>query len=436
MKTGRIPEITRCRLCTVITLFAVILSATPLFAAQPCVSDGRQLEWEETWELLLEESPSIGALKEAVRASRAGLKSAAVASKVTTAVTGTGVKEEADRASSAVRFTVSYSTSLFGRETAQVKSAALLHEESLLSLDKGYLDLYNHAATAYWGAAAARVAVRAAEEELSKRRAFLDDAQLRYEQGLVPELDVLRAKSSLAEAQYLLSTKESQMVNMEAMLKGLAGWKNISPAEGVLEAEPPMHETPPDYGKVCKEHPTICKAELEVERQKALLRLAKKTSAPTLSLSASNSLALDGSYAATYTQDDWYGSATITIPVTDGGAAHWAAEKARAGVASAERALASARAGVMRDLFTAWQDYQSSLTGLASARERFGLLAREREIVLLRYREGLASQIEVLDVQTRYTEANADFIDSKKAVFVACAALAAARAELPVEVDQ
>ncbi len=435
MKTCRFFERGGRRFLPVAALLAILIIPLPLFAAQPTVTGGRQLGWEETWELLAAESPSIGMLKEAVRAARAGMKSSAVATKVTTAVTGSGVKEEADRASSAVRFTVSYSTSLFGREAAQVKSAALLHRESVLSLDKGYLDLFSNAAIAYWGAAAAKVSVRAAEEELSKRKAFLDDAQLRYEQGLVPELDVLRAKSSLAEAEYLLSSRQSHMVNMEAMLKGLAGWKDISPAEGVLEAEPPMNESPPDYGGVCKNHPTILKAKLEVERQKALLRLAKRTSVPTLSLSASNSLALDGSYAATYTQDDWYGSATITIPVTDGGAAHWAAEKARAGVASAERALASAKAVVMRDLFTAWQDYQSALTGLASARKRFELLTREREIVLLRYREGLASQIEVLDAQSRYTQANSDFIDSKRAVFVACSALAAARAELPMEVS-
>ena len=172
---------------------------------------------------------------------------------------------------------------------------------------------------------------------------------------------------------------------------------------------------------------------MAAEKAKFLLRAAEMTPLPTLSLSATRTLVTDGAASAMYTQDEWWGRATLTIPVIDGGQTRWAVERARAGVASAEAAVNEAKAQVMMTLFSAWEDYIAAAKGLEAERSRFRLVSREREIVLLRYREGLANQIEVLDAQTRFTGSLAELIDSRRALLVAEASLASAEGDLPGE---
>jgi outer membrane protein TolC len=87
----------------------------------------------------------------------------------------------------------------------------------------------------------------------------------------------------------------------------------------------------------------------------------------------------------------------------------------------------------METLFTAWEDYMSTKEGYEAAKKRFELIEREREIALLRYREGLADQLGVLDAQVRYAESQAALIESKKEMLIAEATLRAAEGRVPGE---
>lgn len=402
-------------------------------AVLPSTALAEELGWEEAWIFILENNPGLGSVKQTVAAARASMKLSAISTKVTAGLSGTTTKEESDRSSSNAGISLSWNTSLFGRERAVIGAETAALKEAETALEVATLNLYRQAAISFWGAAAGEASVKAGEEEISKRQAFLADAKLRYEQGMVPELDVMRAESALSEARHSLALLEAKRSGFAAMFKGLAGWKDISPAAGlfVLDEEINARTEPPDFASVAESHPSVRKARFAVEKAALLLRVAEMIPLPTLSLMATKTLLTDGASSAQFTQDDWWGKATLSIPVIDGGQTRWMVERAKAGLASAEAALGAATADVMMNLFSAWEDHVAATKGLESAQVRFRLVSREREIVLLRYREGLANQIEVLDAQTRFAASLAELIDSRRALHIVEAALASAEGKIP-----
>ncbi len=426
------------RKCRSGVLFAAMfLVAWAIVAIPPCFSetDVGELSWEEAWTLILENNPGLNSARQSINAAHASLKLSAVPTKVTAGLSGTSTKDEGGRSSSSAGLTFSYNTSLFGREKASIEAETAGLREAEMLFDASILSLYRNASMAFWGAAAGEASVKAAREEIVKREAFLKDAKLRFEQGMVPELDVMRAESALAEAHHYLALREANRSGFEAMLKGLAGWMEIRPAEGLFDITEPVviRQVPPDFANVVSEHPLVLKATWARDRAQALLRVAEMISLPTLGLSATRTLITDGAAAQQYTQDEWWGRATLTIPVIDGGQARWASERARAGLEASQAALGAAKADVMMALFSAWEDYVAAQKGYEAEQSRFDLVSREREIVLLRYREGLANQIEVLDAQTRFAGSLASLIDARRGLLVAEASLAAAEGNLPVE---
>jgi outer membrane protein TolC len=393
------------------------------------------MTWEEAWNIILQNNPGIKAAKETVSAAHASLKLTAVPTKVTAGLSGTTTKNEGINSSSSAGLTLSYNTSLFGREKEAIRAETAGLREAETALDAAVLRLYHNAAMAFWGAAAGEASVRAAEDEIVKREAFLQDARLRYEQGMVPELDVMRAESALAEARHSLALQQASRSGFEAMLKGLAGWRDIRPAEGLFEVDLPVEpeRDRPDFESVARDHPSVVRARWGMERAEHMLRVAEMISLPTLGMSATMTLLTDGTASQQYSQDEWWGRATLTIPVIDGGQARWTTERARAALASAEASVGSATAEVMMNLLSAWEDYTAAIKGFEAERSRFSTVSREREIVLLRYREGLANQIEVLDAQTRFASSVASLINARRGLLVAEAALASAEGKLPME---
>ena len=393
------------------------------------------ITWEQAWGIILEHNPGLKVAREDISAAHAALKLAAVPTKVTVGLSGTTTKYEGVSSSSSAGLTLSYNTSLLGREKEAIEAETAGLREAEITFRVAVLKLYQNSAMAFWGAAAGEASVRAAEDEILKREAFLKDAKLRYEQGMVPELDVMRAESALAEAKHSLALRQASRSGHEAMLKGLAGWMDIQPAEGLFDLDSPVEagRERPDFESVARDHPSVLKARWAARRAESFLKVASMASLPTLGLSATMTLVTDGAASLQYNQDEWWWKATLTIPVVDGGYARWTTERAKAGLASAEAAVGSATVETMKNLLTAWEDYTAALKGYDAERSRFDTVSKEREIVLFRYREGLANQIEVLDAQTRFASSQASLIDARRGLLVAGAALASAEGKLPME---
>ena len=410
-------------LLLVISLFALF------FATTMCVAD--EMNWEGAWQVLLENSPSLKAARHAITAAEASLKLTGSNKRITSSITVTETLQEGVSDSTVGGLTLSYSANLAGREDLAIASARLAYDEALLSYKIAKIRLFQNASFAYWSAAAADAALKAAEEEIRKREAFLEDAKLRYNQGLVPQLDVLRAESALAEARASYAYKKSVRGGFYAMLKGLAGWTDIEPQKDIFEkVEIPVRKDAPDYFSVIENHPAIVLQNLEVSRNKALVKLARTGMAPQISISGTRNLFKEGA-STSYAEDKWSAQATLLIPIGDGGKTKWSIKQAQAYLDIAESELGKEKATVMEELFSFWEEYKSAFENYISSKKRLELVSKERDISILRYNEGLSSQLDVLDAQSRYADSLANYIEAKKSVLVSYARLIAAEGYLP-----
>ncbi|AER66538.1 outer membrane efflux protein [Thermovirga lienii DSM 17291] len=392
-----------------------------------------EVSWEEAWRIITDKSPSLKATLYAVEVAKASLKLAGAGKRISADLAVTEAMLEGASDSFVGGITLSYSLNLAGKEELEIASARIAYEEALLAYRISQLQLFRNASFAYWNAVAANAALRAAEEEIKKREAFLKDAKLRYEQGVVPQLDVLRAESALAEAKASYASKRAIRENYYAMLKGLAGWTDIEPLKEAFEkVEVPIREQAPNYSGVVERHPSVALQSLKVARNEILVKLAKSGMAPKVSISGTRNLFKEGSSSASSSVEDrWSAQATLSIPLSDGGKTKWSVSQAKAQLNIARAELGKEKAAVMEELFSAWEDYRSALEDFASSKKRLELVAREREISVLRYNEGLSSQLDVLDAQSRYADSLANYINAKKKVLVSYSRLDAAEGRLP-----
>lgn len=412
-----------------------LLSVLPfsILLFSPLQAAGQELPWLAAWKLVQEANPQLAALSADAQSARAGISLEAARQKVHADLSAAASLPESSRAISTLGVAATYQVSLAGSEAllleearVRFRKAELLYRETSLELAKGVSD-------AYWTAAASSSRLKAGREGVRRREAFLSDAELRFAVGLSPRLDVMRAQSSLQEALAELERRKAEWDRSLALLREVAGGVVFSPVplEMGPKADPP--KVPPEGDFLPENHAGVQRARAEIERRLLLKRLAGRESSPTASLSLQRNLLTDG--PASLAQDTWLGTVAVSVPLVDGGRSKAMLLAASEDVRSAAASLETAREAVRRNLAYAWADYRSSRAELDSARVLLELREKELELLRLRYREGLSSQLEFLDAETKFFEAQSGLIDARRRLSAAEWAISIGMGFLPGEED-
>jgi len=103
----------------------------------------------------------------------------------------------------------------------QIRLARRNQRISLLALERTIMDIVNRVEQAYYGLAAAREEVRAAEADVARKREFFDQQRRRVEVGTIAPLDEKLAQAELATSESLLIGRRNAAVEAEIILKGL-----------------------------------------------------------------------------------------------------------------------------------------------------------------------------------------------------------------------
>ncbi|HEX4780603.1 MAG TPA: efflux transporter outer membrane subunit [Usitatibacter sp.] len=296
---------------------------------------------------------------------------------------------------------LSYEVDLFGK-LARASEAARLDARSREELLRGTrLLVQAEVAQVY-------LALRALDDEralvrgtVSAYRDTLDLTERRYRAGDVAELDVARARTEVAATEsdaFALDLRRSQLEHALAVLVGdvssrfempMAQWQTALPAipPGVPSA-------------VLERRPDVAAAESGMLAAQQRVGVAKAAWFPDLSLTAT------GGFASTELGDllkwpsrAWGVSALLAVPIFDGG-------RRSAGIESANAQLDEALARYREQVLVAFQDVEDQLSALriladqADAQAR-AVTAATRSTALSnsRYRNGLVSQLELLDAR-------------------------------------
>lgn len=284
---------------------------------------------------------------------------------------------------------------------------------------------------ATWGQGAARRAVALAAQELAYTALRTDQlavvtaarvtavaehvkiAEALRDEGLVAEFDVVQARTELSRAQGDLIGAQTAVAQMEAAIRNIIAvpqTTEISLEDGVPPAEP-EGELPELIEAAWEQRP-------EVEATEAGVRIARmnvRLAAASLNLT----VALTGQYgrqaeaSGLSSQYSWQIGLVVEKPLYDGGLRSGKVREAQAQLRAASLNLESVKHEValqvtqhFLSVAEARARIETAQQGLTEARER-------RRMAQLRYREGIAAGIEVIDADTALAAAEATMVNAE-----------------------
>jgi multidrug efflux system outer membrane protein len=298
--------------------------------------------------------------------------------------------------------TVSYEVDLFGRLAGARDAAALDAQSRAALLQSTQLLVQAEVAQTY-------LALRAADTERTlvqdTATAYADTLRLtqrRYEAGDVAELDVIRIQTELAATEaevFAISRSRAELEHALAVLVGepVSGF-TLAPAAAGGTALPVIPAGVP--GTVLARRPDVAAAQAALLAAQARVGVAQAAWFPSVSLTAA------AGYASPEVDDlfkwsarAWAVGALVSAPLFDGG-------RREAGVQSAQAQLDAAAASYRGQVLNAFREVEDQLSALWLLQEQSlaqgrAVSAAQRASVIseTRYRNGLVSQLELLDAR-------------------------------------
>ncbi len=297
--------------------------------------------------------------------------------------------------------TVSYEVDLFGRLAGARDAAALDAQSRAALLQSTRLLVQAEVAQTY-------LALRAADTERTlvqdTATAYADTLRLtqrRYEAGDVAELDVIRIQTELAATEaevFAISRSRAELEHALAVLVGEpASGFTLAPAVAST-ALPVIPAGVP--GTVLARRPDVAAAQAALLAAQARVGVAQAAWFPSVSLTAAAGYAspdLDDLFK--WSARAWAVGALASAPLFDGG-------RREAGVQSAQAQLDATAASYRGQVLNAFREVEDQLSALWLLQEQSlaqgrAVSAAQRASVIseTRYRNGLVSQLELLDAR-------------------------------------
>lgn len=322
---------------------------------------------------------------------------------------GAGATREARRGFGVAPATVldvgaslSYEVDLAGRLAGTGNAAALDARSRWALLRSTQLLVQSQVAQAYFGLRALDAERTLVRDTVVAYRDTQDLIERRVRAGDVAELDLARVRSEVAATEAEALALERQRTQLEHALALLVG----APASAFSVADTaewaaPLPQVPAGVpSTVLARRPDIAAAQDGLRAAQARVGVAQAAWFPSLSLTGS------GGFASPELSDlfrsaarAWSVGALLALPIFDGG-------RREAGVASAQAGVDAALAAYREQLLVAFKDVEDELAALrlldAQGRTQAQAVeaaTRATTLSEVRYRNGLVSQLELLDAR-------------------------------------
>ena len=314
---------------------------------------------------------------------------------------------------------VSYEADLFGRLSRSAQAATLDAQARDALLQSARLMAQADVAQSYFLLRALDMERGIVGDTLTAHRNTLRLVESRQRAGDVAELDVARVRTELAETEseaLALDARRALLEHAIAVLVGdtVAGFAvEAVPWRGVVPQVPAGVPS-----GVLARRPDVAAALSQMQAAQLRVGVAQAAWFPNLSLTAS------GGYASPELSDvfkwsarSWAVGALLSLPVFDGG-------RRQAGVDAAQASLDLSLADYRQQVLVAFREVEDELALLRSLDERSKAQARAVESATRattlsesRYRNGLVSQLELLDAQRSELRSRRQEVQVKVAQF-------------------
>jgi len=308
---------------------------------------------------------------------------------------------------------------------ANIDSARYSREGAGASYEETLQKAKYDAISGYYTLIMNRNLVDVAQQAVKDYQGHVTNVQAQYNVGLVASSDVLAAKTNLADSETSLVKAQNAANLAEASLNQVIAYPvqtAINTAEHDLQYKPYNVTLEQAKAYALLHRSELVKSALDVKSAEEAVKSAKFGYLPTVAVKAGRGYADPDGYFGTSTKS-WSVGATASWSLWDGGATQNAIKKANAQLEQAKEAnLATVDAVLLAvqkaylNLRSAEQTIQSTQTAVAQGQESF-------RIATLRYRAGVGTNLDVLDAETKLTDARNNYVQALYNYNISIAAL-------------
>jgi len=239
------------------------------------------------------------------------------------------------------------------------------------------------------------------------------NAEAMEDAGVVPHFDVVQARTELARAQEDLITAQTGIEQVKAQLRQLLALPQETAVQ-VEDAPPPVMpvgDLPELIDTAQSVRPEVAAAQSGLRIAELNRKLAARELKPSVAVTGQYTRQTAAGFSgAGYS---WQIGVVAEKPILDGGRKRGMVQSADARVEQAQLELQSAQEQVALEVVQAWLSVQEAGERITTAQQGVVEARERRRMAQLRYREGLAAGIEVIDADTALAAAEASLVNAE-----------------------
>lgn len=310
---------------------------------------------------------------------------------------------------------------LAGKVGMALEIAKDYRELALQGMDANLEDLHQQLVQLFYGAILADRFLEISNEALLQANRHLETTERLYAQGMISEYDVIRAKVAVANLRPQVISAKGQKDLTYLALKNLLGLERDNELQiiGDLESNGVVvQDTQHAFDKAEQNRSEFRQLELQASLYDGQYKIEKRNAYwPNFLLNVgwqTAAQANDWNVGKYEFLGGWGATLVLQVPLFDGFASHYRAEQALVNKKIAQRNKEMLSQGVALQINSAISDFQRAQSELSVAEETVAQAERGLSIAELRYKEGMGTQLEVLDAQLQL---NTSKVNLQKAKF-------------------
>ncbi len=325
----------------------------------------------------------------------------------------------------------------FGGRSAGVEAAKQALYNANWTHNQAIQDVLRNVAQAYYTLIGNKAQLQADLASLKDAETSLQAAELRLQVGLGTVVDVLQAKSTVAQVQLDIATDRGAIEISRGELATAVGW----PANTAFDVEDEPKEFPLDsvsenveelIAEAQQNRPNLAAARSVVLQKEAEVRQAESAQWPQLVASA----LLEPEVVRGGVDDNslsYQFLVGLQFPIFQGFSLINQVRQARASLEAAQAALLIQEERVISEVWNAYYNFRTAVQQLEASEVLLESATKSYEASLARYRSGVGDIVELLNAQSTLTEARAERVQARTSLHRSYAELIhAIGKELPV----
>ena len=289
------------------------------------------------------------------------------------------------------------------------------------NFDNNVNNLIASAAETWWLAVLARENMKLQHEILLQRSENHRVTVEKYNQELVPKLDIVRSEAQVVAAETLEKNAETTYLNLIAELSLMAGGLDVEPVDEELKV--PEFNVALNFEDALQYRPDVRAARLTLERARLVKRLTAKGLSPTLDFAFQFTPWSDPEGYATPNNQQAGASLVFNVPITDGKATKYKVFNADRLIQAAESSLEALKEQTRRDITVAMNNWRNASAAEHDKQRQVERAEEELRITELMYSEGMGAQIDLINAQTAYQTVRTEYLEAVKEMYVALVAM-------------